>query len=51
MVRYAARSSAIAGVLGELVLGTRGYVGLRRRLLRAAPRLFLDLARRAFRAA
>jgi flavin-dependent dehydrogenase len=35
MVRYAARSRGIARVLSELVLGTRGYVGLRRGLLKA----------------
>jgi flavin-dependent dehydrogenase len=35
MVRYAARSRGIARVLGELVMGTRGYVGLRRGLLKA----------------
>jgi flavin-dependent dehydrogenase len=49
MVKYAARSPGIARVLGELVLGERGYVGLRRRLLRAAPRLLLDTARAPFR--
>jgi flavin-dependent dehydrogenase len=49
MVKYAARSPGIAQVLGELVLGERGYVGLRRRLLRAAPRLLLDTALSPFR--
>ena len=49
MVTYAARSSGIARVLAELVLGERGYVGLRRRLLRAAPRLLLDTARAPLR--
>ena len=44
MVRYAARSRGVARVLAELVLGDQGYVGLRRRLLRAAPRLLLDSA-------
>jgi len=44
MVRYAARSPAVARVLGELVLGDRGYVGLKRRLLRTAPRFLLDSA-------
>lgn len=42
MVRYARRSGAVARVLGDLVLGEQGYVGLRRRLLRAAPRLLWD---------
>ena len=36
MVRFAARSGAVRDVLGDLVLGTQGYVGLKRRLLRAA---------------
>jgi flavin-dependent dehydrogenase len=49
MVTYAARSGGVARVLGELVLGERGYVGLRRRLLRAAPRLLLDTALSPFR--
>jgi hypothetical protein len=44
MVRYASRSRGIARVLGDLVLGQQGYVGLRRRLLRAGPRLLLDTA-------
>ena len=44
MIRYAARSRAIEGVLGELVLGDQGYVGLKRRLLRAAPRFALEMA-------
>jgi len=38
MIRYAARSAAIREVLADLVLGAQGYVGLKRRLLRAAPR-------------
>ncbi len=37
MVRFAAGSRALRDVLGELVLGTQGYLGLRSRLLRAAP--------------
>lgn len=44
MVRYAQRSHAIREVLGELVLGDQGYVGLRRRLLRALPRFLWDSA-------
>lgn len=37
MIAYADRSAAIRGVLGDLVLGREGYVGLKRRLLRALP--------------
>jgi flavin-dependent dehydrogenase len=49
MVRYAARSRGIAHVLAELVLGKQGYIGLRRRLLRAGPGLLLDTALAALR--
>lgn len=45
MIRYAARSRAIRGVLGDLVLGEQGYVGLKRRLLRAGPRFLAESAR------
>jgi flavin-dependent dehydrogenase len=38
MIRFSAWSAAIREVLGDLVLGQQGYVGLKRRLLRAAPR-------------
>jgi flavin-dependent dehydrogenase len=51
MVRYAALSSGVREVLGELMLGDRGYRGLKRRLLAAAPRLAWDGLRRALRAA
>jgi hypothetical protein len=44
MVRFAARSSAIRRVLGELVLGEQGYHGLKRRLLRAGPRFLVEAA-------
>ena len=44
MIRYAGRSRAIRGVLGDLVLGDQGYVGLKRRLVRAAPRFALEAA-------
>ena len=44
MVRYAGRSGVIRRVLGDLVLGDQGYVGLKRRLLRAAPRFALEMA-------
>lgn len=43
MIGLARRSPAIRTVLGELVLGDQGYVGLKRRLLRVAPRLLLEL--------
>ena len=45
MIRYAARSRAIRDVVGDLVLGDQGYVGLKRRLARAAPRFALESAR------
>lgn len=51
MVRYAARSSAIREVLGNLVLGEQGYMGLKRRLLHAAPRFALEYVTSLFRAA
>jgi hypothetical protein len=41
-VRYAACSPAIRAVLGDLVLGQQGYVGLKRRLLRALPRFLVE---------
>ena len=44
MIRYADRSRAIRGVLGDLVLGDQGYVGLKRRLVRAAPRFAVEMA-------
>jgi flavin-dependent dehydrogenase len=49
MVRYAARSPAVRDVLGELMLGDQGYLGLKWRLLRAAPRFLLDSARARLR--
>ena len=42
MIAFAARSEAIRQVLGDLVLGTQGYLGLKRRLLRAGPRFLLE---------
>jgi flavin-dependent dehydrogenase len=42
MVRYAAVSSSVRRVLGELVLGQQGYLGLKRRLLRSGPRFLLE---------
>jgi flavin-dependent dehydrogenase len=49
MVSYAARSAPVRDVLGDLVLGTQGYSGLKGRLLRAAPRFLLDSARARLR--
>ncbi len=42
MIRYCARSAAVRQVLADLVLGEQGYVGLKRRLLRACPRFLLE---------
>jgi flavin-dependent dehydrogenase len=50
MVSYAARSASVREVLGDLVLGTQGYSGLKGRLLRAGPRFLLDSARTRLRA-
>jgi flavin-dependent dehydrogenase len=44
MIRYGARSRAIRDVLADLVLGRQGYVGLKRRLLRSAPRFAWESA-------
>jgi flavin-dependent dehydrogenase len=49
MVRYSARSSAIREVLADVVLGRQDYPGLKRRLLRRGPRVFLDLGLALFR--
>jgi len=49
MVAYAARSPSVRTVLGDLVLGTQGYSGLKGRLLRAAPSFLLDSARAKLR--
>jgi flavin-dependent dehydrogenase len=45
MLAYAERSPAVREVLAELVLGEQGYVGLKRRLLRAGPRFLWESAR------
>jgi flavin-dependent dehydrogenase len=42
MIRYASQSAAIRTVMAELVTGDRGYLGLKRRLLRAGPRFLLE---------
>jgi len=42
MVRYSARSAGVREALVDLVTGEQEYIGLGRRLLRAAPRLLLD---------
>ena len=50
MVRFASRSAAIRTILADLVLGEQGYGGLKRRLVRAAPRFALQYAASAVRA-
>lgn len=47
MIAFSARSSAIRDVLADLVLGEQGYLGLRRRLVRTAPRFAWQSARAA----
>jgi flavin-dependent dehydrogenase len=42
MIRYASRSEAIRTVMGDLVLGDQGYLDLKRRLIRTAPRVALQ---------
>jgi flavin-dependent dehydrogenase len=42
MITFGARSPAIRSVLGDLVLGEQGYAGLKRRLLRVAPRFLWE---------
>jgi flavin-dependent dehydrogenase len=44
MIRFGSWSGAIREVLGDLVLGQQGYVGLKRRLLRTAPRFVWQAA-------
>jgi flavin-dependent dehydrogenase len=44
VIRFASRSPAVRAVLADLVLGEQGYVGLKRRLLRTAPRFALQYA-------
>ena len=44
MVRFGASSPAIREILADLVLGRQGYVGLKRRLLRTAPRFVWEAA-------
>ena len=51
MINYSARSAAVREVLADLVLGRQGYVGLRRRLLRAGPRFLWQSALSHFRPA
>ena len=51
MIRYSARSPAVREVLADLVLGEQGYVGLKRRLLRAGPRFLLEAGFSALRPA
>jgi geranylgeranyl diphosphate/geranylgeranyl-bacteriochlorophyllide a reductase len=42
MIAFSRRSPAVREVLGDLVLGRQGYVGLKRRLIRAGPRFVWD---------
>lgn len=51
MVRASTKSGAVREVLSDLVLGSQGYLGLKRRLLRAGPRFLLESALSVFRAA
>jgi hypothetical protein len=52
MIGFGRRSAAVREVLADLVLGRQGYAGLKRRLLRALPRvLFEAAASQFFRAA
>jgi flavin-dependent dehydrogenase len=44
MIDFAGRSGAVREVLADLVLGEQGYVGLKRRLLRASPRFLVQWA-------
>ena len=51
MIAFSARSQAIRRILADLVLGEQGYVGLKRRLLRAGPRFLLETGFHRFFAA
>lgn len=51
MIDFSARSRAVRDVLADLVLGRQGYVGLKRRLLRAGPRFLWESALSRFRPA
>jgi flavin-dependent dehydrogenase len=44
MIDFSARSRSVRDVLADLVLGRQGYVGLKRRLLRAGPRFLWETA-------
>jgi flavin-dependent dehydrogenase len=45
MIAFSRRSPAVREVLGDLVLGRQGYLGLKRRLLRAGPRFLWQVLR------
>jgi flavin-dependent dehydrogenase len=45
MIAFSRRSPAVREVLGDLVLGRQGYIGLKRRLLRAGPRFLWQAVR------
>lgn len=44
VIAYSRRSAAVREILASLVLGDEGYLGLKRRLLRAGPRFLLESA-------
>jgi hypothetical protein len=44
MLACCRRSSTLRNVLADLVLGEQGYLGLKRRLLRAGPRFLFESA-------
>jgi flavin-dependent dehydrogenase len=44
MVGFGAGSATLRGVLADLVLGEQGYLGLKRRLVLAAPRVLVESA-------
>ncbi len=45
MIAFSRRSPAVREVLADLVLGRQGYLGLKRRLLRAGPRFLWQVLR------
>lgn len=49
LVQFARRSATVRSHLSALIAGTQPYIGLRRRLLAAAPQVTLELATSAFR--
>jgi flavin-dependent dehydrogenase len=49
MVQFVAASPTLQGVVRDLVAGSAGYRGLKRRVVRAAPRVGWDVARKPVR--